>query len=413
MQRSRDEEVIVVSDDEITTVASPQLVYSSFDNASKAILEDKLPSDFSKGLVPDGPTESSNSNISENILDPFPSRIFNSISKDILEPFPSGIFTDESPLSSQEHGGDMLDNDGLPSEIKSSVGRNAASLTHSKGPDRERKISSMNNASNTVTSLKDVNSNCKDSFGKPIKHHSSTRTVCSKALKHDLKAQKADSLIMELISDGIDDPLEHALDNSRRPQSLLTKPIPNVPKRKVIQLQMPTNDKSGFLNRTGAGSRRLKPPRLDDWYRPILELDYFGVVGLSSSKDEKSTPSVNLKEVPLCFQSVEHYVDIFRPLVLEEFKAQLHNSHIEAPPDDILCGSLSVLSVERIDDFHILRGRPDECESAASKGWLENDLVLLTKQPLKNSVQDVHVLGKVSSLLGLLHFLLLFCPYFL
>ena len=387
MQTIRNREVIVLSDDETVTVASPELVPSSIKKTDQSILEDRLPSGAGKGLLSDRLTEAMNSNDS----------------KDILEPFPSRIFTDESPNSSQE---DMLDSNRYSSGIKSSVGRNTTSLIHSKRSDKQRRISSTNNASDIVRSLKGANSNCKGSSGQHVKHHSSSRIVSSGTSKKDPELRKDDAPDMELVCDSVDDPLEHALDNFKRPQCLLTKPINTVPKRKVIQLQMPTNNKTGFFNRMGTGFRRLKPPRLDDWYKPILELDYFSVVGLCSGKDEKNTISANLKEVPLCFKSVEHYIEIFRPLVLEEFKAQLHNSYIETSLDDIFCGSLCILSVERIDDFHLVRGRPDESESAASKGCLENDLVLLTREPLKNSVQDVHILGKV---LNLFYFLL--CPF--
>ncbi|XP_028069386.1 uncharacterized protein LOC114271921, partial [Camellia sinensis] len=60
------------------------------------------------------------------------------------------------------------------------------------------------------------------------------------------------------------------------------------------------------------------------------------------------------------------------------------------------CGSLSVLSVERIDDFHLVRCVHDDDVPAGCRSCSENDLILLTRQPLQNSSHDVHMVGKVE-----------------
>ncbi|RLN33906.1 uncharacterized protein C2845_PM03G01890 [Panicum miliaceum] len=135
------------------------------------------------------------------------------------------------------------------------------------------------------------------------------------------------------ISDDEDDPLDHALESCRRPQIPSSKPSILVPKRQVVQLPVPVG------RRQGSGSK---------------------------------------------------------PLVLEEFKAQLQNSNVETPPDDMMCGCISILSVERVDEFLIVRARPENSQSIKFKGCMENDLILLTKDPLKNPEQQVHVLGKVE-----------------
>ncbi|KAK3015916.1 hypothetical protein RJ639_007652 [Escallonia herrerae] len=86
---------------------------------------------------------------------------------------------------------------------------------------------------------------------------------------------------------------------------------------------------------------------------------------------------------------------IFRPLVLEEFKAQLRSSFLEMDSsEEMFCGSLSVLSVERIDDFHVVRCVHDDTNLSGSRSFYENDLILLTRQPLQNSSHDVHLVGK-------------------
>jgi hypothetical protein len=197
------------------------------------------------------------------------------------------------------------------------------------------------------------------------------------------------------ISDDEDDPLDHALENIRRPQLHSIKPSILVPKRRAVQLPLPTEKRlsSGSMV---TSSRRLQPPKLNCWFKSILEMDYFAVVGLSSSEIVKKSA---LKEIPVCFDSQAQYVQIFQPLVLEEFKAQMQNAYVETPPDDMICGCISILSVERVDDFLIVRGRPENSESIKFKSCTENDLIFLTKDPLKTSEQQVHVLGKVLLLL--------------
>ncbi|KAF8389472.1 hypothetical protein HHK36_026167 [Tetracentron sinense] len=285
-------------------------------------------------------------------------------------------------------------NDGLASrkpDSNASRGKlEPRSLIKLKGANEKRKESNyIYNVSNACTS--EYTANIKNS---------SDGTVCSKILDKsctNMVSETRDTVIKELICNTEDDPWELALKSSRRPQSSLTKTSASVPKRQVIQLKLPLENKSGYLNRLDAGVRRLTPPRLDDWYRPILEIDYFSTVGLSSVNNDENPTMSKLKEVPVCFQSHDHYVDIFRPLVLEEFKAQLHSSFVDASSsDDICCGSLFVLSVEKIDDFHLVRGVPDESESTASRGCSENDLIMLTKHPLQNSSHDVHMVGKVE-----------------
>lgn len=207
----------------------------------------------------------------------------------------------------------------------------------------------------------------------------------------------SDEVVKEIVSDKDDDAWKFSFFKPpRRQQPLTTKPSTSGPKRQVIQLSLPLESRPASM-RLGGGAKRFQPPRLDDWYRPILELDFFVAVGLASETDKDYQSVGKLKEIPVCFQSPDGYVEIFRPLVLEEFKAQLQSSYQEmASSEESCCGSLSVLSVERIDDFHVVRFVQDENESPGSKSLLENDLILLTRQPLQNSVSDVHTVGKVS-----------------
>lgn len=203
-------------------------------------------------------------------------------------------------------------------------------------------------------------------------------------------ANKSNHVIKQLVSPTDDNALDPAISAHRHSKIFLSKPCISVPKRKIVQLPIPTNNNTGRFGKMDARSRRFKPPRLDDWYKPILELDYF-----SDQIDNLSMTS-HLKEVPLCFHSSDHYLEIFRPLVLEEFKAQMHNSQAEDSSSEELCsGIFCVLSVERIDDFHLVRGSPELNELNASRDFSENDLILLTKDPLEKSSQPLHALGKV------------------
>ncbi|VAI19196.1 unnamed protein product [Triticum turgidum subsp. durum] len=194
------------------------------------------------------------------------------------------------------------------------------------------------------------------------------------------------------ISDDEDDPLEHALDNYRRPQIRVTKSAILIPKRQIVQLQLPSERRQSS-GRPDTSFRRFSPPKLDSWFKNILEMDYFAIVGLSSSETVKKPA---LKQIPVCFDSQAQYIEIFQPLVIEEFKAQLQNAYVETPPEDMMCGSISILSVERVDEFLVVRGRAENTVCVKSKGCIENDLILLTKDPLKSSGQQVHVLGKVD-----------------
>ncbi|XP_022889351.1 uncharacterized protein LOC111404723 isoform X2 [Olea europaea var. sylvestris] len=209
--------------------------------------------------------------------------------------------------------------------------------------------------------------------------------------------KSSDLVIKEVVWDTEEDPWEFSLFKPLRSQQApVTRPSTSGPKRQVIQLNLPVENRSGSCRLDGR-VRRFKPPSLDDWFRPILELDFFVAVGLESGNDEVDKNASKLKEVPVCFQSPDEYVEIFRPLVLEEFKAQLRSSFQEmASVEEMCCGSISVLSVEKVDNFHFVRVVYDENKSNVSKICFESDLILLTRQPLKSSFHDVHTVGKVE-----------------
>ncbi|XP_057458325.1 uncharacterized protein LOC130749063 isoform X3 [Lotus japonicus] len=193
-----------------------------------------------------------------------------------------------------------------------------------------------------------------------------------------------------------DDLLKTAFKSVERIQLHVPKPT-SVLRRQVIQLRTPLENRSGGLHKLEDPVKRFKPPRLDDWYKPILEIDYFATAGLSSARKDENKIVNKLKEVPVYFPSPEQYVDIFRPLVLEEFKAQLQNSFFELSSwEEMFYGILSVISVERVDDFHLVRFVHDDGDSATCRSFSENDLLLLTKDHPQKSSHDVHMVGKVE-----------------
>lgn len=202
------------------------------------------------------------------------------------------------------------------------------------------------------------------------------------------------------------DPLDLAL-KSLKPQSLpLAKPGPIVPKRQVIQLCAPVNKKSDRWQRQEAGFKRFRPPKLEDWFRKILQMDYYAIVGLASTNKDENQNVGKFREVPVRFGSPEQYIQIFQPLVLEEFKAQLQSCFQEISSlEEIYFGVLSVLSIERVDDFHFVRFMQDENDGSNSKSFSENDLVLFTKEHPENSNVGVNMMGKVCGSLFYFHVL--------
>ncbi|KAK8514255.1 hypothetical protein V6N13_063157 [Hibiscus sabdariffa] len=254
-----------------------------------------------------------------------------------------------------------------------------------KGPDSERKISSDSRSSVISSQCRVDQENKFDESVKLNNIYQGSKKVISGT---------KDTVLREVVA--ADDPLESAFRTATIQPSFVVKSGPVVPKRQVIQLKSPFGNRSS-LQRPEAHVKRFKPPRLDDWYRPILEVDFFVTVRLASASDSENRTVNKLKEVPMSFQSPEQYVNIFRPLVLEEFKAQLNSSFLEMSSwEEMYCGSISVLSVERVDDFHLVRFVYDVDDSTASKSLSENDLVLLTKEPPKSTSCDVHMVGKVE-----------------
>lgn len=184
--------------------------------------------------------------------------------------------------------------------------------------------------------------------------------------------------------------------SGKLPAPLSSKQRSSGPKRQLIQLALPMENKSANFRVHGEVGR-FKAPRLDDWYKLILEIDFFATVGLVLPDNDENRKVKNLKQIPVCFTSPGEYVEIFQPLVFEEFKAQLQSSFLEMSSlEEMSCGSIAVLSVECIDDFHIVRCVHEDDGPMRGHSCNENDLVLLTRQLLPSSSCETHMVGKVE-----------------
>ncbi|KAJ8770865.1 hypothetical protein K2173_021780 [Erythroxylum novogranatense] len=354
-------DVIVLSDDEAETHISPVKVNLSSSDAGHSVLDENKMTSLKTAsqvgiLGMDVPGTNS--------------------SKDELDTGEQKVAADGCGLISQK-----LDVDKLG-------GKPAARLESEGREDKGKEVKPKGRIDDSLSSQ----------YGTDLRSflEESVKSLDIEKVGNNLVSEARDSVLKDLVRDS-NNKLVESFPRSVRPQQLnATKLVASGFKRQVIQLGAPSDTRFGNLHRREAIDKRFKPPRLDEWYRQILEIDYFSIVGLATASENTKQTS-KLKEVPVCFQSPKEYVDIFRPLVLEEFKAQLHSCFLEISSwEEIYNGSLSVLSVERIDDFHHVRFVHDDHDSSSSKSFVENDLVLLTKEVPQNKSHDLHMVGKVE-----------------
>ncbi|PON78563.1 P-loop containing nucleoside triphosphate hydrolase [Parasponia andersonii] len=305
-------------------------------------------------------------------------------------------------LTSKKVYGVDTSKDMLKATLPADVTDGFASMLNSDKPSKKLESVAFpksgvdNNQKERISELDTIDS-LKSQGRVDLKKSSDVAVGYKKSNKACESVKTNDMVLKDIVCDAEDDPLESALNSVGRQSSSLAKPNIFVPKRQLIQLRTPVGDKSGNFQRLEARVRRFKPPRLDEWYKPILEIDYFATTGLTSACEDNRCTFGKLKEVPVSFESPEEYIDIFRPLILEEFKAQLQSSFQENPSwEEMYFGVVSVLAVERVDDFHLVRFAHDDDDSTSSRSFSENDLVLLTKEPLQKSSHDVHMVGKVE-----------------
>ena len=111
-------------------------------------------------------------------------------------------------------------------------------------------------------------------------------------------------------------------------------------------------------------------PSLDDMSKEVLAWDLYTML--------EGKVMYSLQDVPVRFSSVDQYLDVFEPLLLEECRAQtlrsLHeNSSIEH--------HLQLMSVEAADPFRIIQFEAP-AESSTKPMYFDTDLVFVSHEPL-------------------------------
>ena len=108
----------------------------------------------------------------------------------------------------------------------------------------------------------------------------------------------------------------------------------------------------------------------------VLSWDYFTMDDGQTRSDAARKRA--LRDVPNTFDSVNEYLDVFEPLVLEECAAQISRGGDEdeemRPGGDATIGA--VFSSQRVDGFHVVRFILGE---EAMAGFHDNDVVLVSK----------------------------------
>mmetsp|Transcript_38001 Transcript_38001/g.63069 ORF Transcript_38001/g.63069 Transcript_38001/m.63069 type:complete len:479 (-) Transcript_38001:1271-2707(-) len=130
-------------------------------------------------------------------------------------------------------------------------------------------------------------------------------------------------------------------------------------------------------------------PSLDDVHKEILSWNYY-LLETEDRRLAKAPAEVrDIKKVPLTFSSVDDYVEIFEPLLLEECKAQIVRAKEEAgePQNLILAGG------EKIGEFLFVRF---ELPWDSTHRYSTGDLILLSKEH-PNQLQKLHILGMVEA----------------
>ncbi|GBG87750.1 hypothetical protein CBR_g45904 [Chara braunii] len=177
-------------------------------------------------------------------------------------------------------------------------------------------------------------------------------------------------------------------------------------RRKTIQLGTPgkvagRGSSGTSTGRIGKSGQRPPPPRLDDWWKEILKLDYHEVVRAESDRDKDALRKAGLLRVQNRFVDSSDYQKNFAPLVLEEFKAQIQKEHMEgngnasgrgAEPK----GVLRLMSLEKVDDFWVGRFMGEPGSDAVLRSCFEHDLLLLVRQAGAGSGPPPHMLAKVE-----------------
>ena len=144
------------------------------------------------------------------------------------------------------------------------------------------------------------------------------------------------------------------------------------------------------------------PISLDEMNKEVLAWDIYQMLA--------GGPLYDVKKVPVRFTSIDQYLDIFEPLLLEECRAQILRSMGESEPAP---HHLKLLSIEQNEPFRLMRFQPPPPPEGGKPHFFETDIVLVSYEPLDMDAAatrgdgededgpstggDFHALGLVAS----------------
>ena len=111
---------------------------------------------------------------------------------------------------------------------------------------------------------------------------------------------------------------------------------------------------------------------LDEMYKEVLAWDLYHMIS--------GRAMYSLQKVPVRFSSVDEYLDVFEPLLLEECRAQTLRSFYEA--GDAKDYHLMLRAVEPLEPFRLLHFEAPAA-ATAEKPFFETDLVFVSHEPLQ------------------------------
>jgi len=174
------------------------------------------------------------------------------------------------------------------------------------------------------------------------------------------------------------------------------------PRRGIQVMSAPVKDGKAMKQRASQADqaqRRADLAKLSvkELHRAVLSWDFFS---LASSEDEDDPGSLSklLEAVPDRFGESSEYVQVFKPLLLQEVRAQLAQTSMEY---ESASSKGKLLNVDCVDDFHVLSF---EVTKPPEQRISENDVLLISKfNPTERPdgpSGGYHTLGRATPLKG-------------
>lgn len=152
-------------------------------------------------------------------------------------------------------------------------------------------------------------------------------------------------------------------------------------KTKILDLPNVRDEKQIFREQMEEVKKKYRrlAPSLDDLHKVILQWDLNTVQIPNESF---------LRRVPHLFNSVDEYIEIFEPLLLEEFRAQLDKAKDE---DTFPSKKMKIKDIARVNDFHLITFYGQD----AHHSFQDNELVIVSKDEIHSETltKTSHVFG--------------------